>query len=44
MKSTKIPPVHPGEILLGDFMEPLGLTPEEIRIATARAARQLAQR
>ena len=26
MKSTKIAPVHPGEILLGDFMEPLGLT------------------
>jgi plasmid maintenance system antidote protein VapI len=23
MKSTRIAPVHPGEILLGDFMEPL---------------------
>jgi addiction module HigA family antidote len=26
MKSTKIAPIHPGEILLGEFMEPLGLT------------------
>jgi addiction module HigA family antidote len=23
---TKLPPVHPGEILLHDFMEPLGLS------------------
>jgi addiction module HigA family antidote len=27
MKTTKkLPPIHPGEILLHDFMEPLGLT------------------
>jgi addiction module HigA family antidote len=26
MKTKKLPPVHPGEILLKDFMEPLGLT------------------
>jgi antitoxin HigA-1 len=25
MKSKKLPPIHPGEILLHDFMEPLGL-------------------
>ncbi len=25
MKPTKIPPVHPGEVLLHDFMEPLGI-------------------
>jgi hypothetical protein len=25
MKTKKLPPVHPGEILLHDFMEPLGL-------------------
>jgi len=24
--STKLPPVHPGEILLHDFLEPLGLS------------------
>jgi antitoxin HigA-1 len=26
MKSTKAPPVHPGEILLVEFLEPLGLS------------------
>lgn len=26
MKTKKLPPVHPGEILLKDFLEPLGLT------------------
>jgi addiction module HigA family antidote len=26
MKAKKLPPIHPGEILLHDFMEPLGLT------------------
>ena len=26
MKTKKLPPVHPGEILLHDFIEPLGLT------------------
>ncbi len=26
MKTKKLPPVHPGEILLNDFMEPLGLS------------------
>ncbi len=26
MKTKKLPPVHPGEILLQDFLEPLGLS------------------
>src|SRR2546423_9242341 len=26
MKAKKLPPVHPGEILLHDFIEPLGLS------------------
>ena len=26
MKTRKLPPIHPGEILLHDFMEPLGLS------------------
>jgi antitoxin HigA-1 len=26
MKNAKLPPIHPGEILLEDFMKPLGLT------------------
>src|SRR3989337_619830 len=33
MKTMKLPPVHPGEILLPDFMEPLGLS----QYALARA-------
>ena len=33
MKTKKIAPVHPGEILLHDFMEPLGLN----RLALAKA-------
>ena len=27
MAKTKLAPVHPGDILLHDFLEPLGLTP-----------------
>ncbi|MEZ4582237.1 MAG: hypothetical protein R3A10_11505 [Caldilineaceae bacterium] len=26
MSETKMPPVHPGEILYEDFMKPLGIT------------------
>jgi addiction module HigA family antidote len=26
MKTRKLPPVHPGEVLLEDFMKPLGLS------------------
>jgi plasmid maintenance system antidote protein VapI len=26
MKTKKLPPIHPGEILLHDFIEPLGLS------------------
>ena len=33
MKTSKITPVHPGEILSGDFLEPLGLS----RYALAKA-------
>jgi addiction module HigA family antidote len=28
--TTKLPPVHPGEILLEDFIKPLGLTPYRV--------------
>lgn len=27
---TKLPPVHPGEILIHDFLEPLGLSQSEL--------------
>lgn len=30
MKTKKLPPVHPGEILLHDFLEPLGLNQSEL--------------
>jgi addiction module HigA family antidote len=33
MKTKRIQPIHPGEILLHDFMEPLGLT--QYALATA---------
>ena len=26
MKETRIPPVHPGEVLLEDFLKPLGIS------------------
>jgi plasmid maintenance system antidote protein VapI len=26
MRTKKIPPIHPGEILLEDFLEPLGIS------------------
>ena len=26
MKTKKIPPIHPGEILLEDFLEPMGIS------------------
>lgn len=26
MKATRIPPVHPGEVLLEDFLKPLGIS------------------
>jgi len=32
MKSAKLAPVHPGEILLEDFLEPMGIT--QYRLAT----------
>lgn len=27
---TKLPPVHPGEVLLEDFIKPLGITPYRV--------------
>lgn len=43
MKPTKIPPVHPGEILLGDFMEPLGLTQYALAKALGVPALRISQ-
>lgn len=30
MKAKKLPPIHPGEILLEDFMKPLGITQNQL--------------
>ncbi|MGE3313042.1 MAG: HigA family addiction module antitoxin [Limisphaerales bacterium] len=43
MKPTKMPPVHPGEILLGDFMEPLGLTQYALAKALGVPALRISQ-
>lgn len=29
MATTKLPPVHPGEILREEFLEPMGITARE---------------
>jgi addiction module HigA family antidote len=26
MKSKRLPPIHPGEILMGEFLEPMGIS------------------
>lgn len=26
MKNSKLPPIHPGEILMGEFLEPMGIS------------------
>ena len=26
MKNNKLPPIHPGEILMGEFLEPMGIS------------------
>ncbi len=26
MKNRKLPPIHPGEILMGEFLEPMGIS------------------
>lgn len=33
MSEKLLPPVHPGEILLKEFIEPLGLTPHAVAVA-----------
>jgi antitoxin HigA-1 len=43
MKAKKLPPIHPGEILKEEFMEPLGLTQhklaEALRVNVTRVNR-----
>jgi len=37
----RLPPVHPGEVLQEEFMEPLGLTPYRVAKATGVPARRI---
>ncbi len=34
MSETKIPPVHPGEVLLEEFLKPLSISPQAFAEAT----------
>jgi addiction module HigA family antidote len=43
MKTRKLPPVHPGEILLHDFIQPLGLTQYALAKALGVAAMRVSQ-
>src|SRR4051794_18005959 len=43
MKTRKLPPVHPGEILLHDFLEPLGLTQSALARAIGVAPMRVSQ-
>ena len=40
---TKLPPVHPGEILLHDFLEPLGLSQSALAEALAVTPMRVSQ-
>jgi addiction module HigA family antidote len=41
MKSKRLAPVHPGEVLQEEFMEPLGLTQYRVAKATGVPARRI---
>lgn len=30
---SKLPPIHPGEVLMADFIEPLGITQHKVAVA-----------
>ena len=30
---NKLPPIHPGEVLMADFIEPLGITQHKVAVA-----------
>ena len=38
---SKIPPIHPGEILLLDFIEPLGITQNRVAVAIGVPPRRI---
>jgi len=40
-KPTKLPPIHPGEVLLSDFLEPLGLSQYRVARDVSVPARRI---
>lgn len=38
---TKIAPIHPGEVLLGDFLEPLGVTQHSLAVSIGVPPRRI---
>ena len=43
MKTNQLPPVHPGEVLLHDFMEPLALTQNALAKAIGVTAMRVSE-
>ncbi len=41
MSRKKIPPIHPGEVLLEDFVKPLGLTQHRLAKGTGMPPRRI---
>ena len=41
MKKKKLPPVHPGEILQKEFLEPMGLSQNKLALALHVPARRI---
>jgi addiction module HigA family antidote len=38
---TKLPPIHPGEVLMEDFIEPLGITQHRVAVAIGVPPRRI---
>lgn len=41
MAAKKLPPVHPGEVLLHEFIEPMGLSQNKLALAVHVPARRI---
>lgn len=43
MKTNKLPPIHPGEILKTEFLEPLGISQNRLALAMRVPAGQISE-
>lgn len=41
MDQTKLPPIHPGEVLLEEFLKPMGLSQNQLALAMRVPARRI---